>query len=113
MRMMFFAVLFSMLATPLVLADDRLGPPGKAETAKQPSIAKTNQSSPPVLCYLETRDRIIAIKAGNRYTVKTKTGKLLAENVTLEKLQASYPELHKLVTGGMAKPGARLDASVR
>lgn len=113
MRMMFFAVLFSMLAMPFVLADDRPAPPGNAGTPKQPAIAKTNQSSPPVLCYLETRDRIIAIKAGNRYTVKTKKGKLLAENVTLEKLQASYPELHKLVTGGMAKPGVRIDASLR
>ena len=64
-----------------------------------------------VIGYLEKRDRVITIKAGpngTAYSVATKDGKVLFENVSAEQLEAQAPEIHDLINTGVAE-----DASVR
>jgi len=64
-----------------------------------------------VIGYLEKRDRMITIKAGPRgvvYSVATKDGKVLFENVSAAQLKAQAPEIHELINTGVAS-----DASLR
>ena len=58
-----------------------------------------------VIGYLEKRDRIITIKSGPKgtvYTVATKDGKVLHDNLTVEQLKAQVPDLHDLIKTGVA-----------
>ncbi|MBU6399824.1 MAG: hypothetical protein KGS61_05850 [Verrucomicrobia bacterium] len=89
-------------------------PSKKADPAPKSTPAeKTKPATVPVIGYLETRDRVIALKAGAKYTVTTKAGKVLAEDIGLDKLQASYPDLYKLVNGAVAKDGSFQHAGLR
>ena len=70
-----------------------------------------------VIGYLEKRDRMITIKAGPQgpvYSVATKAGKVLHENLSAEQLKAQAPELHELIKTGVAGDarmrGSRMDA---
>lgn len=57
--------------------------------------------------YLETRDRVVAIKAGPQgtvYTIYRKDGRVLHRNLSLRALQAQAPQLHQLVRHGLAQP---------
>jgi hypothetical protein len=63
-----------------------------------------------VIGYLETRDRRIELKTGGLYTVMTKSGKVIAENVTLKQLQANYPELHGVLQRSIASENYNNDA---
>jgi L-ascorbate metabolism protein UlaG (beta-lactamase superfamily) len=59
----------------------------------------------PVIGHLEKRDRIITIKSGPHgpvYSVTTKDGKTLFENVSAEQLKAQAPEIHDLLKTGLA-----------
>ena len=59
----------------------------------------------PVIGHLEKRDRIITIKSGPQgpvYSVATKDGKVLFENVSAEQLKARAPEIHDLLKTGLA-----------
>jgi hypothetical protein len=90
-----------------------------AAQASTPSANLAPASDYPVIGTLEKRDRTITIKAGPKgtlYSVKTKDGQVLFENVPAEQLQAQAPELHQFikgaVAGGSGKSGtldARLD----
>jgi hypothetical protein len=62
--------------------------PKKAPTAKAPP-AKTA----PVLGHLEMRGRRITIKSGGLYTVTTRDGTVIGEDLTLEQLKAVDPSL--------------------
>jgi len=73
-----------------------------------------------VIGYLEKRDRMITIKASPRgpvYSVATKEGKILHENLSAEQLKAQAPELHELIKTGVAGDArmrsSKIDASVR
>ncbi len=73
----------------------------------------------PVIGHLETRHRFITIKAGPNgavYTVKTKAGKILATDATLDQLKAQLPDVHDFlkssVAGKSGRSGAVMDASV-
>jgi hypothetical protein len=73
-----------------------------------------------VIGYLEKRDRVITIKAGPHgalYSVATKEGKVLFENLSAEQLKAKAPEIHDLFETGIARSPGRpdeiLDASMR
>lgn len=111
MKLIFWAAMACSYALSHSLAEDK--PAEIVKSAPAPQIVKTNQSSLPTLCTLETRGRVIEIKAGQKYKIKTKAGKVLAENISIEKLQASYPDLHKMLTTGMAQTGAVMDARVK
>jgi hypothetical protein len=65
------------------------------------ALAGDNRSSPAVIGYLETNERVITLYAGDKplYTVSTKDGKRLAERVSLKELSARFPELRRVVDG--------------
>ena len=73
---------------------------------------KANKGAPfAVIGYLEKRDRVITIKSGPQgpvYSVATKDGKALFENVSAEQLRALAPEIHELIKTGVAQ-----DATLR
>lgn len=77
-------------------------------------LSQGEDSPPPVIGYLETRDRIIAINAGSEasYTIRSKDGKLLADRVGLAGLLGKYPELYQLLQGAVARPNRVIDASL-
>ena len=77
-------------------------------------LSRGEDSPPPVIGYLETRDRIIAINAGPEasYTIRSKDGKLLADRVSLAGLLGKYPELYQLLQGAVARPNRVIDASL-
>jgi hypothetical protein len=71
----------------------------------------------PVIGYIEKRDRIITIKAGQKgpvYSVKTAGGKVLYEDLSQEQLRAQAPELGEFLKTAVAgTPGVVIDASLR
>lgn len=76
----------------------------------QPATTPTTEQFT-VIGYLEKRDKIIVIKSsakGRVYSVTTKAGKVLIENVSIELLKVQAPELHDYIKTSMAA-----DASVR
>lgn len=110
----------------LILAEEqgRLVSPSQNTVTPAASLASTNKpqatESYPVIGHLEKRDRVITIKSGPRgpvYSVATKDGKVLFENLSSEQLRAQAPEIHDFIKGsvaGEATPGHRTaDARVR
>ena len=66
---------------------------------------KESKDAPQVIGYLEKRDRVITIKASEKgpvYSVATKEGKVLFENVSAEQLKAQAPEIHDLIKNAYA-----------
>jgi len=102
-------------AKPLVGAQPT---PARPTPAPLPKLSATDGL--PTVGYLETRDRVVAIKAGPRgtvYTVQRKDGQVLHRNLSARELQARAPELYQLVRYGLAQPKKTekvvVDASVR
>ena len=96
--------------------------PGKrsAEQSGKQMAASATDERYAVIGYLEKRDRVITIKSGPQgpvYSVATKAGKVLHENLSAEQLKAQAPELHELIKTGVAGDArmrsSRIDASVR
>ena len=97
----------------------------KTSTEPKASVVSTNKTSAretyTVIGYLEKRDRVITIKSGPKgavYSVATKSGKVLLENVTAEQLRAQAPEIHQLIKTGYAgdsrvRVSAILDSAIR
>ena len=83
------------------------------------STSAEKKESLPVIGYLEKRDRTITIRSGPKgavYTVATKDGKVLFENLSIEQLKAQAPELHDLIKTGVADSrvsGGKGDARIR
>lgn len=82
-----------------------------------PSPKVKTSENLPVIGHLETRDRLITIKAGPNgavYTVRSKAGKILATDATLDQLKAQLPEVHDFLKSGVAGKsggsGALMDA---
>jgi len=69
------------------------------------AFAEDKNCSPAILGHLETRDRVVTILAGSepRYSVRSKDGKLLAEKISLNELNAKFPELSRVVDGTYAQ----------
>jgi hypothetical protein len=58
-----------------------------------------------IIGYLEKRDRVITIKSGPKgpvYSVATKGGRVLFENLSADQLRAQAPELHEFIKTGVA-----------
>jgi hypothetical protein len=60
------------------------------------------RGGPPVIVTLAKRDKIITIKAGPVYFIRTTSGEILADNLTAEQLQAGNPELFRDVKSVVA-----------
>jgi len=91
-----------------------------AEQSGKQMAASATDGHYAVIGYLEKRDRVITIKAGPQgpvYSVATKDGKILHENLSAEQLKAQSPELHELIKTGVAGDArmrsSKIDASVR
>ncbi len=100
----------------LTLAEDVKQSPAPKATSAPPAAATSAGAKPaepyPVIGYLEKRDYVITIKAspkGTIYSIATKDGKILHENVSAEQLKAKAPELYNAVKTGLAND-ARLQA---
>ncbi|MHB8524430.1 MAG: hypothetical protein ACYDH9_27240 [Limisphaerales bacterium] len=109
----FLCSVLALIGGLIVLVADEPRVPKKAGPSPTPKQSEKTKPAPaPVIGYLETRDRVITIQAGSKYTVKTKAGKVLAENISVDKLQAAYPDLYKLVNTGVARDGSFSHAGV-
>jgi hypothetical protein len=92
----------------LVLAEDAKQIVSKATNAPAASVATPQtkkEESYPVIGYLEKRDRVITIKSspqGTIYSIATKDGKILHENLSAEQLKAQAPELYEMIKTGTA-----------
>jgi hypothetical protein len=112
-------------AAGLALSQDKAPAPNTSpkltspHKAQAPAPAKVTKAAAdyPIICYLEQRDRTITVKAGPQgpvYCVKTASGKVLYDNVSLEQLSAQAPALGEFLKTSMAgTPGAKADARVR
>ncbi|MDP6470356.1 MAG: DUF4974 domain-containing protein [Pseudomonadales bacterium] len=71
-----------------------------------PSVSPSHGgSSEPVVGHLKTRDKVITIRAGEGgplYTIKSEGGAILAADLTHEELAAKFPDLKRVVQGGIA-----------
>jgi hypothetical protein len=76
-------------------------PPRKSVPAPSPAAAKQGA----VVVHLVLRDRRVTIRAGHLYTVTSRDGKVLAENVSLKRLKAIDPGLAQQLERTVAAPG--------
>jgi hypothetical protein len=94
----------------------KLTSPHETQPAATAKIVKATRDYP-VICYLEQRDRTITVKAGPKgplYCVKTTSGKVLYENVSLEQLSAQAPAIGEFLKTAVAGvSGAKTDARLR
>ncbi len=97
----------------MVLADDAKQSSASPNAGSPNSAASANSPTDfPVIGYLEKRNCVITIKSspnGTIYSIASKDGKMLHENVSREQLKAQAPELYEVIKSGMAND-ARLDA---
>jgi len=112
-RLVVFSVFFG--CAVLALADDvKQSPASSAADAPATAAVKANvpdKETYPVIGYLEKRSCVITIKSsphGTVYSVATKDGKVLHENVSAEQLKAQAPEIYEVIKTGNAN-----DASLR
>ncbi|MEM6399942.1 MAG: hypothetical protein AAF757_06855 [Cyanobacteria bacterium P01_D01_bin.116] len=84
---------------------------GKSELISQQNN-QVNVSDSTGFGYIETRNGRIAINANKTYTVYSKDGKVLTENMTLKELQVKNPELHEMMKDSIAKPTLMMDAGI-
>ena len=128
-RIVFLSGLILLGLGSLALSEDKnksgTVPKPQPETKRvESSVSQGRTAAPadyPVIGHLQKRERTITIKSGPKgtlYSVKTRDGKVLCENVSTEQLQAQAPELHEFIKTAVAgSSDARLrpkfDASVR
>jgi len=117
MKMKMLAILGLLLALAgLSLSEEgKHQNPATTKTVSQSAAVQTTKAKKSdqftVIGYLEKRDRVITIKSGPKgtvYTVATKDGKVLHENLSAEQLEAQVPEIYRLI-----KTGVVGDARVR
>lgn len=92
--------------------------PGQAFSGEEPPAASAidneildQSSGNGVIGQIQTRNKVIIIRSGadgQIYTVKSKEGDILADDLNAEELNAKFPELKEVVENGLAG-----DASVR
>ena len=93
----------------LALADDaKQNPAPKADNVPAATASSADAKAAesfPIVGYLEKRNYVITIKSsphGTIYSIATKDGKTLHENVSAEQLKAKAPELYEAVKTGLA-----------
>ncbi|AFY59190.1 hypothetical protein Riv7116_6876 [Rivularia sp. PCC 7116] len=107
------SIYFGLLATsigliPLICHQKVMGKPELISDSNN----QLNTSASSGFGYIQTRNRKIKINENKTYTIYSQDGKVLAENMTLEKLQAQKPELHEMIKESIAKPTLMMDASI-
>jgi len=82
-----------------------------ARTGADNAAIEDLSSGNAVIVQIQTRDKIVIIRSGPDgplYTVKSKDGKVLADDINAESLYAEYPELKEVVKRGTAGNDATL-----
>jgi len=95
-------VLSAILLAVLLSASCRTARMSKS-IAQGPAVA-VDSSQFVVIGTMQSRDRIVTVKtgaAGTVYSVATKDGKNLYENIPAEKLKAENPTLHEFIESGV------------
>jgi hypothetical protein len=94
--------------------------PALAATKPAASTPAAPADNLTVIGHLEMRGKTITLKTGPNgpiYFVKSKDGKVLANDLTLDQLKAQAPEVHDFikssVAGAAARKGGVMDASAR
>jgi hypothetical protein len=88
--------------------------PAKSQSVEQNNKQKPSTEKSNVIGYLQSRDKVVTIIRGEKgtiYTVKTKDGKTLAENLNEKDLETKYPVIFNQVKYGLAGNDARLYGS--
>ena len=93
----------------LALADVMQSTAPKAASTPAATASNTGainaEEAYPVIGNLEKRNCVITIKSSTRgtiYSIATKDGKILHENVSAEQLKAKAPELYQAIKTGLA-----------
>jgi hypothetical protein len=103
---------FGLSAVLLLAATTGLALYSRAEQTS-PDSRKARQSTPPaVIGILETRSHRIELKSGGCYTIRTRSGRIVAKDVTLQTLRASNPKLHGILERAVANPRRNNDAGL-
>jgi hypothetical protein len=125
-RLLFAVAIAAAFGLSVVWSEESARFPEPARTSARPPSARVQTAKSErnqqltVIGYLEKRDRVITIKSGSKgtvYSVASKDGKVLHDNLSAEQLKAQSPELHDLIKTGVAgdararKP--KIDASLR
>ena len=102
----------------IVMASCKLSPEKtSAEKSREHTTAAATNPYYAVVGYLEKREHVITIKAGPRgpvYSVATRDGKVLFEDLPSEQLKAQAPDIHELIRTGVAGDvRTRIDATLR
>lgn len=84
---------------------------GKADLVSQ-NNKQENVSVSSGFGYIETRNGRIAINSNKTYTIYGKDGEVVAENISLEELQAINPELHEMMKDSIANETLMMDAGI-
>ena len=84
---------------------------GKSEVIVQQNNVE-NVSASSSFGYIETRNGRISMNVDKTYSIYSKDGKVLAEDITLEELEAKNPALHDIVKDSIAKPTLMMDAGI-
>jgi len=67
---------------------------------------ESSDDSPPIIVYLQTRDRIVTVMAGpegHLYTVRTKEGRVLGWQLREQELRARAPYIHHVLKTSYAE----------
>lgn len=89
-----------------------------ASMARRPAWAmgEVGLSAPyPVVGFIERRGRVITLKAGptgTLFSIETKEGRLLADNLDESQLKTKDPSLYELVRSALATGKGFIDASL-
>jgi len=79
---------------------------GKSDAQAAEKSTAPGAASQPVIGILETTDRIIVILTGPegpRYSIKSRAGRMLGSNLTDKQLEATDPEIYKLIQQALAE----------
>lgn len=96
----------SIAVIPMICNKKAIGKPESSQQNNQVTVSESTGFG-----YIETRNGRIVINANQTYTVYGKDG-IVAENITLEELQAKNPQLHEMMKDSIAKPTLMMDAGI-
>jgi hypothetical protein len=83
-------------------------------TGTNPDEKGASKTTPPIIGQLKSRHHTILIHTGSdgpRFTVATLDGKVIAEALSVDEMQAQHPEIYETYKSSFAKYDGYLDAS--